>query len=96
MAYIACDVKAAFKNIVDLARPASKTMVGDPFVPIAAVPVDLFPHTRHCEVAIYFERINTAELKASITSESAIKEEVLSTDAVMNVDSLLDESKCVQ
>ncbi|XP_054290417.1 tRNA (uracil-5-)-methyltransferase homolog A-like [Macrosteles quadrilineatus] len=59
IAYIACDLKCAVKNIVDLARPASKTLAGAPFVPMAVTPVDLFPHTDHCEVIIYLERADT-------------------------------------
>uniref|UniRef100_A0A1B6D834 tRNA (uracil(54)-C(5))-methyltransferase n=2 Tax=Clastoptera arizonana TaxID=38151 RepID=A0A1B6D834_9HEMI len=90
MIYIACDIKAAFKNIIDLSRPPSKTMVGDPFVPIAAVPVDLFPHTRHCEIAIYFERINISELKNSNKNEA----DNINSDNNVNVDILSDKSKC--
>lgn len=57
IAYLACHLKSASKNIVDLARPASKTMIGAPFVPVAVTPVDMFPHTDHCEVIIYLERL---------------------------------------
>lgn len=28
-------------------------------VPVKAIPVDLFPHTKLCELVIYFERIDT-------------------------------------
>ena len=30
---------------------------GPPFVPVCAVPVDLFPHTPHCEMVVLFERV---------------------------------------
>lgn len=30
--------------------------VGNPFVPTAAVGVDMFPYTHHCEMVILFER----------------------------------------
>lgn len=56
--YVSCNPNAAMKNFIDLGRPDSKTMHGDPFVPIKAVAVDMFPHTRHCELIIYFERWN--------------------------------------
>lgn len=67
LVFISCDPKAAFKNFVDLTRPASKTLSGDPFVPITALPVDLFPHTHHCELAIYFERLDVSEQKKNLT-----------------------------
>lgn len=62
LVFISCDPKAAFKNFVDLTRPASKTLIGNPFVPVTALPVDLFPHTPHCELAVYFERLDISEL----------------------------------
>lgn len=54
--YISCNPAAALKNFVDLARPASKTMFGEPLLPTKAVAVDLFPFTEHCELVICFER----------------------------------------
>ncbi|XP_045448001.1 tRNA (uracil-5-)-methyltransferase homolog A [Melitaea cinxia] len=54
--YISCSPSSAIKNFVDLARPSSKTLKGAPFVPVCAVPVDMFPHTRHVELLILFER----------------------------------------
>lgn len=67
LVFISCNPKAAFKNFIDLTRPASKTLLGDPFVPVTALPVDLFPHTPHCELAVYFERLDVSELKKNIT-----------------------------
>ncbi|XP_012255904.2 tRNA (uracil-5-)-methyltransferase homolog A [Athalia rosae] len=60
LVYISCDPKAALKNLVDLARPTSKQYQGDPLVPIKAVPVDMFPYTKHCELVIYMERLSKA------------------------------------
>lgn len=56
--YISCDPQAAMKNLLDLSRPRSKLFAGKPFVPIKAVPVDMFPHTKHCELIICFERFS--------------------------------------
>ena len=39
-----------------LLRPESKRLSGPRFYPVKAVPVDLFPSTRHCELVILFER----------------------------------------
>lgn len=56
--YVSCNPEAARKNFFDLGRPESKTLQGEPFVPIKAVPVDMFPHTKHCELVILFERFD--------------------------------------
>lgn len=61
--FLSCDPKAAVKNFVDLSRPASKMYHGAPFVPMCAVPVDMFPHTSHCELVIYFERVDLSQLE---------------------------------
>ncbi|WAR03771.1 TRM2A-like protein [Mya arenaria] len=39
-----------------LVRPMSKRLTGGRFLPVKAVPVDLFPHTKHCELVILFHR----------------------------------------
>lgn len=44
------------KNWLDLTRPCSKVMKGDPFVLKKATAVDLFPHTPHMELVLLFER----------------------------------------
>ncbi|KAK3919611.1 tRNA (uracil-5-)-methyltransferase-like protein A [Frankliniella fusca] len=59
LVYLSCDPKAALKNFVELGKPPSKSMRGLSMVPVKAIPVDLFPHTKLCELVIYFERIDT-------------------------------------
>ncbi|XP_076354261.1 tRNA (uracil-5-)-methyltransferase homolog A isoform X5 [Tachypleus tridentatus] len=54
--YVSCSPETALTNFVDLCRPASNNYRGDCFVPVIAIPVDLFPHTPHCELVIVFER----------------------------------------
>jgi tRNA (uracil-5-)-methyltransferase len=56
LVYISCSPASAIKNWVDLQRPCSKSMKGDPFVAKLAVAVDMFPHTPHTELVILFER----------------------------------------
>lgn len=58
--YISCSPSQVIKNFVDLSKNCSKTMKGDPFVPKVAVPVDMFPHTPHCELLVLFERESVA------------------------------------
>ncbi|XP_014240582.1 tRNA (uracil-5-)-methyltransferase homolog A [Cimex lectularius] len=55
--YLACDAKSALNNFTELGRAPSKTLLGDPFVPVAAIPVDMFPMTNHYELIIFFERL---------------------------------------
>ena len=62
LVFISCDPKAAMQNFVNLSRPTSKALPGDPFLPKKAVAVDLFPHTRHFELVILFERVEMAQL----------------------------------
>lgn len=59
--YVSCRPAAALKNWVDLARPSSKTLRGAPFRPRRALPLDMFPHTDHIELALLFEREQTKE-----------------------------------
>lgn len=60
LVYISCDPRAAARNLVDLARPPSKQYVGEPLVPVKAVAVDMFPHTKHCELVVCLERLSVA------------------------------------
>ncbi|XP_023288732.1 tRNA (uracil-5-)-methyltransferase homolog A [Orussus abietinus] len=59
LVYVSCGPEAAIKNFVDFARPASKHYVGEPLVPVKAVAVDMFPHTKHCELVVYLERLSS-------------------------------------
>lgn len=44
-------------SAASLARQRAKSMpVSDPFHPIKAMAVDLFPHTPHCELVMLLER----------------------------------------
>ncbi|CAK1551236.1 unnamed protein product [Leptosia nina] len=54
--YISCSPASVTKNFVDLARASSKTLHGAPFIPICAIPVDMFPHSKHVELIVLFER----------------------------------------
>ena len=56
LVYVSCDAKAAMSNFIDLGRMTSNAYKGEPFVPKKVIPVDLFPHTKHFELIILFER----------------------------------------
>lgn len=54
--YISCSLGGARSNIVDFCRATSKKYRGRPFVVKRVIPVDLFPHTDHCEAVLVLER----------------------------------------
>lgn len=68
--YISCDPKAAVQNLIDLAKPSSKLYTGEPLIPVKAIPVDMFPHTKHCELVILLERVS----KTKDTSVTTVTE----------------------
>ncbi|XP_055625301.1 tRNA (uracil-5-)-methyltransferase homolog A [Toxorhynchites rutilus septentrionalis] len=74
--YVSCSPKSAIKNWIDLMRPCSKELRGLPFVAKKAIPVDMFPHTPHCELLILFERKTERDGsdKALSTSENKTNE----------------------
>lgn len=46
-----------------LCRPPSKAYKGEPFVPIEAIPIDMFPSTKHCEVIFLYERLSSPSVR---------------------------------
>ena len=56
LVYVSCHAPGFVSNAVGLCRPPSKSFVGEPFVPLRAFPVDLFPDTEHCELVVVLER----------------------------------------
>ncbi|NWR51069.1 TRM2A methyltransferase, partial [Regulus satrapa] len=58
--YVSCNPRAAMNNFVDLCRAPSNRVKGASFRPVRAMAVDLFPQTRHCELLIFFERLEHA------------------------------------
>ena len=60
--YVASDPQSAVKNFLDFARAPSNSFKGEPFVPVKAAPVDLFPHTSNFCIIFLFMRIKMADL----------------------------------
>ncbi|XP_054885784.1 tRNA (uracil-5-)-methyltransferase homolog B isoform X2 [Poeciliopsis prolifica] len=57
--YVSCKPDGeAMRNFKELccAPNQEKKLTGDAFSPTLAVPVDMFPHTPHCELVLLFER----------------------------------------
>ncbi|KAF4524326.1 hypothetical protein B566_EDAN005384 [Ephemera danica] len=74
LVYMACSPSSVLHNFRDLARPASKTLPGWPFLPVCAIPVDMFPHTPHVELVVLLERIDPSTLPASKSGEAEAKQ----------------------
>ncbi|CAG9102898.1 unnamed protein product [Plutella xylostella] len=100
LVYISCSPASAVKNFVDLSRASSKTLRGAPFVPVRAVPVDMFPNTRHVELAILFERekkidevpVENDGPAMDVEASEEVKQETTANDAVeTSVDNSIKE-----
>ena len=70
LVYISCDAKAAMQNFLTLGQLPSNLYRGDPFIPKRIIPVDLFPHTPHFELVMFFERFPLMQLVAEKEAES--------------------------
>ncbi|XP_071116030.1 tRNA (uracil-5-)-methyltransferase homolog A-like [Haliotis cracherodii] len=82
--YVACNAKSAKTNFFDLIRKESKKHRGGVFLPVKAIPVDLFPQTPHCELIIVFER----DMDNSSRTDPHTRETGADTDT--------SQSQCVQ
>ena len=59
LVYVSCKPQGeAMRNFRELCcePDMQKKLTGDAFSPTLAVPVDMFPHTPHCELVLLFER----------------------------------------
>ena len=56
--YVSCNVSNASQNLVDLCRPPSSRIGGSPFSLCKVTPVDLFPHTMHCELVLCYDHVS--------------------------------------
>ncbi|NXF03947.1 TRM2A methyltransferase, partial [Smithornis capensis] len=69
--YVSCNPRAAMSNFVDLCRAPSNRVKGASFRPVRAMAVDLFPQTRHCELLIFFERVEYANGSSAAAASGA-------------------------
>jgi len=54
--YVSCNPATLLENVMRLIQPAKGAWKGRPFTAVKAVPVDMFPHTNHCEAVMLLER----------------------------------------
>ncbi|XP_075754463.1 tRNA (uracil-5-)-methyltransferase homolog A isoform X1 [Pelodiscus sinensis] len=77
--YVSCNPRAAMNNFVDLCRAPSNRVRGTPFRPVKAMAVDLFPQTMHCELLIFFERVEHSN--GNSTEASPDTSQVMNTNS---------------
>lgn len=56
LVYVSCNPTTWLDDAERLCRNPSSKYPGQPFQPLRAQPIDLFPHTNHCELIVHFER----------------------------------------
>lgn len=54
--YVSCNPSSLAENVKRFLHPPNKNWKGEAFVAVKAIPVDLFPHTEHCEMVMLLER----------------------------------------
>ncbi|CAK9021229.1 unnamed protein product [Durusdinium trenchii] len=52
--YVSCNPDSLVEDVIKLTMPSENDE--DPFIPVRAVAVDMFPHTLHCEMILLLER----------------------------------------
>eukprot|EP00933_Yihiella_yeosuensis_P039998 TRINITY_DN34205_c0_g1_i1.p1 TRINITY_DN34205_c0_g1~~TRINITY_DN34205_c0_g1_i1.p1 ORF type:complete len:661 (+),score=142.23 TRINITY_DN34205_c0_g1_i1:31-1983(+) len=57
--YVSCNPESLVEDVVKLTLPRETDE--NPFVPVRAVAVDMFPHTLHCEMILLLERSSKVE-----------------------------------
>lgn len=56
--YVSCNpTNSLIRDAVTLCGPSTKSIQGKAFEPVHGVPVDMFPHTPHCEMIVVFDRV---------------------------------------
>jgi tRNA (uracil-5-)-methyltransferase len=71
MVYVSCEQNSLIRDTVPLTKPKSNAYQGEPFKPVSARAIDLFPHTDLCEVVVLWERTSPEE------AENAVSDPVL-------------------
>ncbi|KAL1521797.1 hypothetical protein AB1Y20_021450 [Prymnesium parvum] len=64
--FVSCHVPGFVNNAIALCRPPSQSFKGEAFVPAKMIPVDLFPHTQHCELVVVLERPDLGQQSSTV------------------------------
>ena len=56
LVYVSCNPKGSFiEDVCKLCLPRKKNLKGHPYKPVRATSVDMFPHSKHCEIVMQLE-----------------------------------------
>jgi len=91
--FVSCDAKKAATNFLDLCRPTTNRNKGAPYKLMRAVPMDLFPHTKLCELVLLLERSvsdsrGTEQTSSSSNSDVYLEEASLKPLPIPSCDTL--------
>lgn len=64
-----------------LCQRKSNRVKGHPFHVVSATPVDMFPHTPHCELVMLLERVK----EGGVTGGERVKEKLAAKEGVLRV-----------
>ncbi len=89
-----CFIVCTFQFVCSLCRKKSNRVKGVPFRVVSATPVDMFPHTPHCELVMLLERVKEGQVlgrkRVRVTEEelavSGVKENDLKEGGVVEVE----------
>lgn len=76
--YVACHAPAIAENLSRFIQPKARHTRGEPFIVDKAVPVDLFPHTKHTELVVMLTRSepgSQAKVEEPEVKEDKVKED---------------------
>jgi len=91
LVYVSCKQSALVEDAAALCRSASNKQTGEPFRPISAIAVDLFPHTPHCELVMLFWRASKVSNSINITTTTSTLEKDIINNEQDDIKSISDE-----
>jgi hypothetical protein len=78
LVYVSCNPTGTFvEDAIKLCLPShcnGKWSVGEPFLPLRAAPVDMFPDTKHCELVVVFSRESAVKRKSVMPNDYALRD----------------------
>lgn len=81
--YISCNPESLATDVALLTTPQC-TEDEDRFVPLRAVPVDMFPHTFHCEMIVLLERASSKAVQERREAASKVPEKGTESEAYLD------------
>ena len=78
LVYVSCNPTGTFvDDAIKLCLPTrcgGKWSTGEPFLPLRAAPVDMFPDTKHCELVVVFSRESSVSRAGLMPNDNSIRD----------------------